>query len=224
MDQRADFVLFVGLACTTLNLPQNTPMRIDSDLTIVPVTKVNDPNYLGRIISSYWNDGNYVCSTKYLHRFDQAVAGVDSLTVGPGVHGPDNKIFPFTAPVAGHCAGTAVGPYTFGTGASDVLSVQVNSVAAQTFTLVSSDLPTLVAFLNATAVGFVASATSDGKLAISALNVDDTITIGSPSNNANTVLGLSAAAYAPTAGGKGSPTCLIIKGGDAGDLIEILED
>ena len=224
MDQRSEFDLFVGFSCDTLNVPSGTSMRIDDDLKVAPVTKIADPNYVGRVISNYWNDGNYVCSTKYRHRYDKAVAGVDSLTVGPGVHGPDNKIFPFTAPVAGSCSGTVAGPYTFGAGSTDVLSVQVNSDGAVTTTLTSGTLASVIALINATAVGYVASATSDGKITISALNVDDTITIGAPSNHCNTILGLTAAAYAPTAGGKGSPTCLIIKGGDAGDLIEILED
>jgi hypothetical protein len=193
-------------------------------LEICAVNRVADPNYIGRVIANYHNDSTYTVTTPYTTRYDKAVAGVASLAVGPGLHGPDNKIFPFEAPAPGYHAGTVVGPFTFATGSADVLSVQVNSESAQTFTLTNGTAQEVCDDVNATAVDFVMSVTPAGKVAISAVNVDDTITIGAPSHHCNTVLGLTAAAYAATAGSKGSPTCMIINGGTAaGDLIEILE-
>ena len=224
MDQKSENVLRISLSCDTLNLPIGTSVRIDDDLEICETNKVNDPNYLGRVIANYYNDTVYTVTTKYNHRYDKAVAGVDSLVVGPGVHGPDNKIYPFTAASPAYHAGTVAGPFTFASGSTDVLSVQVNSVTAQTFTLVSGTAESVCIAVNATAVDFVLSVTPAGKLAVSAVNSADTITIGAPSHHCNGVVGFSAAAYSPTAGSHGSPTCMIIKGGDAGDLIEILED
>ena len=224
MDQKTENVLRISLSCDTLNLPSGTAVRIDDDLEIAPVNRVADPNYLGRVIANYYNDTVYTVTTKYNHRYDKAVAGVASLGVGPGLHGPDGKIYPFTAAAPGYHAGTVVGPFTF-TASTNILSVQVNSESAQTFTLVTGTAQAVCDLVNATAVDFVMSVLPSGKVAISAVNVDDTITVGSPANNCNAVLGITAAAYAPTAGSHGAPTCMIINGGtDAGDLIEILED
>jgi len=225
MDQKAENVLRISLSCDTLNLPIGTPVRIEDDLEIAQINRVSDPNYIGRVIANYYNDAVYTVTTKYNHRYDKAVAGVANLLVGPGLHGPDNKIYKFTPSSPGYTAGTVVGPFTFASGSTDVLSVQVNSVTAQTFTLTNGTAQEVCDDVNATAVDFVMSVLPSGKIAISAVNVDDTITIGAPSHHCNAVLGLTAAAYAPTAGSHGTPTCLIIKGGTAaGDLIEILED
>jgi len=225
MDQKAENVLRISLTCDTLNLPMGTPVRINDDLEIVEVTRVADPNYIGRVIANYYNDTVYTVTTKYNHRYDKAVAGVDSLVVGPGVHGPDNKIYAFTSPAAAYHAGTAVGPnMTFGVGATDIFNITIDSGSPQNFTLVTGTLVAAVALINATAVDFVASITPTGTIAISAVNTGSSFTINAPSHHANAVLGITAATYAPTAGSHGAPTCLIIKGGDAGDLIEILED
>lgn len=225
MDQKSENVLRISLSCDTLNLPIGTAVRIEDDLEIAQINRVPDPNYIGRVIANYYNDSVYTVTTKYNHRYDKAVAGVASLLVGPGLHGPDGKIYPYDASAPGYCAGTAVGPYDFAAGSTDILSVQVNSETAQTFTLTDGTAQAVCDFVNATAVDFVMSVLPSGKVAISAVNVDDTITIGAPSHHCNTILGLTAAAYAPTAGSHGAPTCLIIKGGtSAGDLIEILED
>jgi hypothetical protein len=224
MDQKTENVLRISLSCNTLNLPIGTSVRINDDLEIAPINRVADPNYIGRIIANYYNDTVYTVTTKYNHRYDKAVAGVDSLVVGPGVHGPDGKIYPFVSASPGYHAGTVAGPFTFAAGSTDVLSVQVNTETAQTFTLVNGTAQAVCDLVNADAVDFVLSVTPAGGIAVSAVNTDDTITIGTDTHTCNAVLGLTAAAYAPTAGSHGSPTCMIISGGDAGDLIEILED
>jgi hypothetical protein len=224
MLQKTENVLRVSFSCDTLNLPIGTPVRISDDLEIAEITRVADPNYLGRIIANYHNDSTYTVTTAYTNRYDKAVAGVANLAVGPGLHGPDNKIFPFEAPAPAYHAGSAAGPYTFVLNTTDVLSITVNSESAQPFQLETGTLQDVCDLVNATAADFVLSATADGKLAISGLNVDDAFTINAPANHCNAVLGITAAVYSATAGSKGSPTCMIINGGTAaGDLIEILE-
>ena len=149
----------------------------------------------------------------------------EDVTIGPFVFGPDNKVYQYTPGAVAQVVGTATGTKTVVADTSD--KVKINYQGSQTFTLTAgaTTMAAKAAEINATAAGFVASVDSDGHIVFTGLSIGEPLTIEAVSNDAYTLLGLTAA-VTRAAGPSHDPNQvagLIIVSGDEGEAVETLE-
>lgn len=118
-------------------------------------------------------------------------------TITGSITGP----FVVTAPSGGSHTGTEVGPFSFGTGASDAMLIAVGSGEDQTVTLsgTGKTAQQVADAINAATDGLTATV-SAGKICLTANSATDSLTIKSVVNDCYSVLGLTTSVYPVAAG------------------------
>jgi len=114
-----------------------------------------------------------------LHNLQTRIAG-EIVVAGQGVFGPSDKVYQYIPGSAAVITAANAGPYAITLDVNDMLTVRVGNGPIQTFALTAGAARTaaqIAAELNAAAVGFVASASSDGKLVLTCLTIGTALEI-----------------------------------------------
>lgn len=226
MIQSNNNVLAVRFTCAN-TIAQGDIVEVSADNTVAVLSAPGSANVVGSVDSYVYGATECVVATRFRQRRDDRIAGED-LSVGAFVFGADNKVYKYTPATAATHTGANAQTFNIGSGSSDVLGVKIGGDEVQSFTLTAGTTQTaaqVVADINATAVGFIASATSANKIKLTASGVTQSLEITAETHSCNTVLGLTAGVYIGTASSHdpASVAGLVIKAGDADDAVETLE-
>lgn len=225
MYQEINNVLGVSFSCPT-TIAEGDVVEIVDDNEVAAITGFST-NIVGVVCAHRDSDTTCTVSTRFQRRSDERVAGED-VVVGPFVFGADNEVYQYIPATAATHTGANAETFAIVLNTSDVLGVKVGGDEVQSITLTAGATLTaaaIVAEINATAVGFLASETAAHKIKLTATGVNQSLEITAETHSCNTVLGLTAGVYIGTASSH-DPTSvagLIIKAGDDGDTVETLE-
>lgn len=219
-------VLAISFACAD-TIQKGDIVEITDDLEVAVLSAAGSASVVGSVDNYAYGSTTCTVATRFRERRSDRIAGED-LTVGPFVFGALNKVYKYTPATAATHTGSNAQTFNIGSGSSDVLGVKIGGDEVQTFTLTAGTTRTaaqVVADINATAVGFIASATSANKIKLTASGVTQSLEITAETHSCNTVLGLTAGVYIGTASSHdpASVAGLIIKAGDTGDAVDTLE-
>ena len=226
MIQSNNNVLAVRFTCAN-TIAQGDIVEVSADNTVAVLSASGSASVVGSVDSYVYGATECVVATRFRQRRDDRVAGED-LSVGPFVFGADNKVYQYTPATAATHTGANAQTFAIVLNTSDVLGVKVGGDEVQSITLTAGATLTaaaIVAEINASAVGFVASATSANKIKLTATGVNQSLEITAETHTCNSVLGLTAGVYIGTANSHdpASVAGLVIKAGDADDAVETLE-
>lgn len=199
-------------------------VEIISDRKIQKLTTAGAHNKVGVVTAVRSSLLECTVATPFRENRIDRIAG-EAVTTGLFVFGPDNKVYQYTPGAVAQVVGTATGTKTVVENTSD--KVKINYQGSQTFTLTagSRTMAQTAAEINATAAGFVASVDSSGHIVFTGLSIGEPLTVEAVSNDAYTLLGLTAA-VTRAAGPSHDPNRvagLIVVGADEGDACETLE-
>jgi len=226
MNQGLQDILAISLACPT-TIEVGDAVKISGDNAVVKNTEIGSVNVAGVVCAHIPGAASCTVATRFRERRDDRLAGV-AVTPGAFVWGPLNRAYPYTGASCASVTSSLAETYAIVSATSDVVSVKIGGDEKQVFTLTAGAARTatqVAAEINATAVGFVVTVATDGKLVFTALQINQSIEVTAETHTANTVLGLTAGV---TLGASSShdPSAiagLIIKGASAGSAIETLE-
>ena len=229
MIQELNNVLAVSFTCpTTIEIDDVVEIVDDNEIAAItaPSSAIVGVVCAHRTIAGV-GDTTCTVATRFKARRDDRIAGED-VTVGPFVFGADNKVYQYAPASAATHTGANAETFNVGSGSSDVLGVKVGGDEVQSITLTAGTTRTaaqVVADINATAVGFIASATSAAKIKLTATGVNQSLEVTAETHTCNSVLGLTAGVYIGTANSHdpGQIAGLVILAGDEGDAVETLE-
>jgi len=227
MIQRVGGALGLSLTCPS-TVEVGDLVEISTDLTVAALSAVGSEKLVGEV--SVHKDDATTCTidTRFTRRRDDRIAG-EAVSVGPFVWGPLNKVYGYTPGTRASITGTVAGPYTVVADTSDKLEVIVGDHGAvQTFTLTagSRTAAQVVAEINATASGFTASVTADGKVKLEANRINTPLEVDAVTNNCYTLLGLTADTVVDGTDASHDSSKIagiVIKSGAAAAAVETLE-
>lgn len=166
-------------------------------------------------------------ATPYRRNRIDRIAG-ETVVAGPFVFGVDNKVYQYTPGAVATVTGSTTGVKTYVNDTSDKVKINYNNEGSQTFDItagVGVAMATVVAEINAAAVGFTCSVDADGHFVITGDEIGKPIEIEAVSNDAYTLLGLSAA-VTRCAGPSHDASLIagmVVVGGAAAAAVETLE-
>jgi hypothetical protein len=166
-------------------------------------------------------------ATPYRRNRIDRIAG-ETVVAGPFVFGVDNKVYQYTPGAVATVTGSTTGVKTYVNDTSDKVKINYNNEGSQTFDItagVGVAMATVVAQINAAAVGFTCSVDADGHFVITGDEIGKPIEIEAVSNDAYTLLGLSAA-VTRCAGPSHDASLIagmVVVGGAAAAAVETLE-
>lgn len=219
-------ILAISFACPT-TIAVGDVVKISGDNAVVKNTDIGSVNIAGVVCAHVPGAASCTVATRFRERRDDRLAGV-TVTPGGFVWGPLNKAYPYSGASCASVTGANAETFAVVSATSDVVGLKIGGDEKQTFTLTAGAARTaaqVAGEINATAVGFIVTVATDGKLVFTALNVNQSLEITAETHTANTVLGLTAGVVL---GGSSThdPSAfagLIIKGASAGSAIETLE-
>lgn len=166
-------------------------------------------------------------NTRFRANIPDRIAGED-VAIGQFVFGVDNKIYQYTPGAVAEVVGSTTGVKTYVNDTSDKVKVNYNNEGSQTFDItagVGVAMATVAAEINETAVGLTAGVDATGHFTLIGNEIGKPIEVEAVSNDAYTLLGLSAAVTrcAGPSHDASRIAGLIVVGGDEGDEVETLE-
>ena len=226
MIQSNNNVLAVRFTCAN-TIAQGDIVEISADNTVAVLSAAGSAKVVGSVDSYAYGATECVVATRFRQRRDDRIAGED-LAVGAFVFGDGSKVYQYTPATAATHTGANAQTFAIVQSTSDVLGVKIGGDEVQSITLTAGGALTaaeIVAEINTSAVGFIASATSANKIKLTATGVNQSLEVTAETHSCNTVLGLTAGVYIGTANSHdpSSVAGLVIKAGDAGDAVETLE-
>lgn len=182
-------------------------------------------NCVGEVVGIRWALTECTVATKFNKNLTTRIAGA-TVVAGPFVFGVDNEVFQYTPAAAPTHTGANASTFNIASG-SKVVGVKIGGGAVQSITLDEDATATaaeVVATINATAVGFVATETAAHEVCLTG-RPGQTMEITAESNSSNTVLGLTAAVYVGLAASHDPSLVagLVVVGGSAAEAVETLE-
>jgi hypothetical protein len=152
---------------------ENDRVEIITGRKVQKITKIGGSTEVGEVLNVRKALKECTVRTPFSINRQDRIAGED-LVPGPFVFGPGNKPYQFTPGAPSAITASVAGPYAIVLNTNDTLKVRVGNGAIQTFTITAGAALTAAAIaaeINETAVGFVASASTDGKLVLTALAI-----------------------------------------------------
>jgi hypothetical protein len=209
MLQSKNKCLAVSFACPS-SIAVGDVVCIDSDLSVIKNASIAAINLVGTVAKHRDTDEICTVNTRFRERRDDREA-YSVFANGPFVLDANCKAVQYTGAALASVTGANAGPFTINTPAtvtgsqagpftvvvdtSDKVKVAIGSGADQTFTLTAGEgvvAATIADEINATAEGFTASATVDGKLKLTVDDYTNSLIIKAVTHDAYTLLGLTA--------------------------------
>ena len=165
--------------------------------------------------------------TRFRSNRQDRVAG-ETVVAGPFVFGVDSKVYQYIPGAKALVTGSTTGVKTYVNDTSDKVKINYNNEGSQTFDITAGAgvaMATVAAEINLTAVGFTAGVDATGHFTLTGDEIGKPIEIEAVSNDAYTLLGLTAAVT--RCAGPSHDACeiagLIVVGGAAAATVETLE-
>lgn len=205
-------------------------LMLDTDGKVKQPTGIAALNIAGMVITTEVDMLRCTLETPFRSENDGRIAGEDGLAPGDlYVLGPSDKCYKYSPGAVASITGTAAETFNVAEGTADAVKIKVGiNGTSQTFTLTAGAARTaaqVVADINATAVGFVASATAEAKVQLSSLQIGAPLEIEAVASDAYTVLGFTAGAVDGTYPSHDPAAIrgMIKVGGDTGESLRTLD-
>ncbi len=209
-------------------------VRIAAARKVEGLTQIGDPNEIGEVISIRDSLSEVVVRVDGIHDIpaDDSKARIagESVSAGPGVFGPGNKVYQYQPATAARHDGTTTGVKTIVVDTSDTVKIAVGGGSPQTITLTAGVGVTMAAIsdeINAALTGAHTEVDSGGHIDLVCDDIFKTVEVVAVADGAYTLLGWTAGVYTPTAPNCDPSLCdhvMILVGGAKDAAIETLEE
>lgn len=202
-------------------------VEITSDRKVQRVSSIGSATELGTVLTIRAALTECVVACEGQFNRQDRVAG-ETVVPGKFVYGPSNKVYQYTQAAPASFVGSTTGPKTVTVDTDDTIKVTLENGDAQTVVITAGTNLTFAAIaaeLNASLVGITAFVDASGHIGLRADSIGKAITVGAVTHDAYTLLGWTAATYAPTNASHDPSTVkgLILVGGDADETVEVIE-